>query len=153
MSQQWACRQNTAFGKERGVASSCHNKVSRTLVCCNENLPARPLSSQLAPQGAGFIIGLQSVGDQVQFLPAKRTSRRLRSQVITDRHRGNKSRIVLSRPVPVLRLEGSPRSRVAVVARSPQAMLRSALPGNFGAGRSTAVCASCLRTSHMGFVL
>lgn len=70
------------------------------------------------------------------------------SQVITHKDRGNKSRIVLSRPrakgrplASVLRLEGSPRSRVAVVVRSLQAVLKSALPGNFGTARSaTSVC-------------
>lgn len=90
-------------------------------------------SEPVSASGCQLHNRLAECGDQVHILPPKRTSQRLRSQVITDRQRGNKSRIVLSRPVPVLRLEGSPRSRVAVVARSPQAMLRSALPGNFGA--------------------
>lgn len=125
----------------RVVVSSCHNKVNMALACCNVNLPARPLSSQSAPQAASFVIGLQSVGTKYTSSPPKKTSTRLRSQVITYRHRGNKSRIVLSRPRWCqLRLEGSPRSRVAMVARSLQALLGSALPGNSGTARSTTKC-------------
>lgn len=97
-------------------------------------------SEPVSASGCQLHNRLAECGDQVHFLPPKRTSWRLRSQVITDRQRGNKSRIVLSRPVPVLRLEGSPRSRVAVVARSPQAMLRSALPANFGAALIHRTC-------------
>lgn len=126
--------QNTAFGKEGGggwPALAITKQVRPLSVAMRifqqgHSEPVSASSCQLHNR-------LAECGDQVHFLPPKRTSWRLRSQVITDRQRGNKNRIVLSRPVPVLRLEGSPRSRVAVVVRSPQAMLRSALPANFGA--------------------
>lgn len=111
-------------------------------------------SEPVSASGCQLHNRLAECGDQVYFLPPKRTSWRLRSQVITDRQRGNKSRIVLSRLVPVLRLEGSPRSRVAVVAMEVSTgYAECSLSKLWSCTDPPQVCASSLRTSHMGSVL
>lgn len=111
-------------------------------------------SEPVSASGCQLHNRLAECGDQVYFLPPKRTSWRLRSQVITDRQRGNKSRIVLSRLVPVLRLEGSPRSRVAVVAMEVSTgYAECSLSKLWSCTDPPQVCASSLRTSHTGSVL
>lgn len=66
----------------------------------------------------------------------------------------DKSRTVLSGPRRAsAEAGGVTQVRVAVAARSPQALLGSALPGNLELHDPPQVGASRPRTSHTGFVL
>lgn len=135
------------------AVSSCHHKVNMARLLQGAS-PSKATQQPGSTPGRQLRNRLEERGDQEHSLPPKRTSTRLRSQVITYRHRGTRAGLSSQGHAGAsAEAGGVTQVRVAVAARSPQALLGSALPGNLELHDPPQVGASRPRTSHTGFVL
>lgn len=166
---------NSAFQEVTEIKTACHSRgptdKTQPLGRKGGAWPALAITKQVRPLSVAMRIiqqghsgpvsasgcqlhnRLAECGDQVYFLPPKRTSWRLRSQAITDRQRGEQE-------------EDCPLKAGASAETGGIAQVKGGCGGEVSTGYAECspsklwsctdppqLCASSLRTSHMGSVL